>query len=318
MNTIGPNIDAYGTYARAMALADIVEAQALRKPSVSIAELADYIRDNSWTRALESSFRGVPEENLDTDEEFDDLGEETDASDMASRRIFSILQERESILGPLYPFYMEKQRLHYRGGIPSQSSYLLLLAITIAHAYGAEHVTFNPRDLFEDLVASSFTSKGFLASAIGRLRRNMSLEEALDRVGQECRLSPNLGNAVVRRQAQEEGVDVIAHLDWTDSRPMHWVYIIQATCAMSNFWRQKLAEPSPAMWKGIFGLLVLPTAVLAIPHQIPKDMMHYLLQHASGGRLLVDRLRLATLNPALFRNAEMLGSFLDSLEVNLE
>lgn len=320
MSTIVPNIDVYGTHARASTLADVLELQALRSESASVADLADYIKDNNWAYKLKDQFTGVPAEEVELDGEAEDLGEEVDLSDRMARDIFAILRERATILGNRYPYALKGQRLVYRGGDTGSWPYLLCLAITVAHAYEPKDIDFDPRELFESLVSASFVSKGFLVSSLGRMRKAMSFDAALDRVAEECRLTPTLSRAVVRKRAQEEGVDVVAHLDWRDSRPLHWVYIIQATCAMSDYWKQKLNEPSPQMWRSIFGLLVLPVAVLAIPHHLPRSTMHYLLQFGNGERLVVDRLRLSFFEPELLDGRERGGlvSFLNAVEVDFE
>lgn len=319
MSTIVPNIDIYGTHARASTLADILELQALKSASASVADLADYIKDNNWVQKLQSQFRGdaVEAKRELAEEEFEDLGEEAEVSERVARDIFAILRERASILTDKYPYILKGERLVYRGGEIEDWAYLLCLAITVAHAYAPEEIDFNPRDLFEKLVGASFLSRGFLVSSLGLLRKGMSLDDALNRVAADCRLTPNISDAVTRKRAQEEGVDVIAHLDWRDTRPLQWVYIIQATCAVSDVWKQKLNEPSPQMWEGILGLLVLPIAVLAIPHHLQRDTMHYLLQFGGGRRFVVDRLRLSSLELALFEREEVekLASFLRTVEV---
>jgi hypothetical protein len=72
--------------------------------------------------------------------------------------------------------------------------------------------------------------KGLKAGNLGRARRSSSgLAEAVYEVGERCGLSPSADRAIIRLRAQEEGVDVIAHLKWTDSRPLHWVFVVQAT-----------------------------------------------------------------------------------------
>lgn len=312
MTKVIPDIDAYGTYERRSALADVLELQAIRRPSFSISELADYIRDNNWTRSLDEQFS-------DPDDIDVDLGEESDASGYAASQIFGILEERRQILGDKYPFNIEGSRLHFQGLTDSCLSYYLLLGVTISHAYGIDIEGVDPRYYFEDLVTSCFEQMGLLAGNLGRTRRGVaSIGEAVSEIGELCKLTPQIGNAVFRRRAQEEGVDVIAHLDWGDSRPVHWVFIIQATCGKSDTWSNKLSEPSPLMWKRVLGLRALPRPVLAVPHHMQRTTLHYLADRADGDRLLLDRLRLSKMNGGLVDNANEICETLGRIEVDFE
>lgn len=312
MSIIIPNVEVYGTYARRSALADLLEVHALRGRSASLPELADYIRDSEWTRLLGDQFN-LPEESSG------DLGEEVDASEYAASRVFDLLRERWDILGDLYPYRLEEGRLHYNGSPGLRHGYLLLLAVTISHAYGVSPGSLNPREFFEDVVTACFSSKGLLAANLGKARRlSSNFEEAVSEVGRICSLRPSFGNAVTRRRAQEEGVDVVAHLSWIDSRPLHWVYIIQATCGKSDTWSRKLFEPSATMWGNIFGLQVLPRSVLAVPHHIPFDVIRYLTERANGDRFIMDRLRLCILNEGTVEGAALFIEMLQALEVNFD
>ena len=58
------NIDAYGTYARASALADYVEVAAWSRGSYSEATLADVIKDNDWVRRMHDLVR-LPDDRRD-------------------------------------------------------------------------------------------------------------------------------------------------------------------------------------------------------------------------------------------------------------
>jgi len=312
MTKVVPDIDAYGTYERRSALADALELQAIRRPSFSISELADYIRDNSWTRSLDEQFSGPDDVEVD-------LGEESDASTYAASQVFGILEERRQILGNKYPFRIERSRLHFEGLRDSCLGYYLLLGVTVSHAYGIDIEGVDPRHCFEDLVTSCFEQKGLLAGNLGRVRRGASnISEAVGKIGELCKLTPQMGNAVFRRRAQEEGVDVIAHLDWGDSRSVHWVFIIQATCGKSDTWSNKLSEPSPLMWKRALGLRTLPRPVLAVPHHMQRTTLHYLADRADGDRLLLDRLRLSNMSGELIDRADEICALLDDIEVDFE
>jgi hypothetical protein len=314
MIRIAPSIEAYGTYARRSALADILELQAFQRPSLSTAELSDYIRDSGWVRSLGDQFTQVQ-----TEDGSGDLGEEFDASDLAADGVFSILKERKEILGARYPFEVRSGRLCCDNLASFQRGYALLLAVTVAHSYGLDINGINPRNFFEEVVTSCLSQKGLLAGNLGKARRQTgSLPEAVADISPICKLNPVTDTVLFRRRAQEEGVDVIAHLGWTDSRPFHWVYIVQATCGKSDTWYNKLCEPSEQMWKNILGLKVLPKAVLAVPHHIQRDMTMYLAERGNGERLLLDRLRLCEVDgDSLDRSGEFFQA-LETIEVDFD
>jgi hypothetical protein len=312
MIKVVPDIDVYGTYERRSALADALELQAIRHPSFSVAELADYIRDNSWTRSLDEQFSDPEDAEVG-------LGEESDASTYAASQVFGILEERRQILGEKYPFHIEESRVRFEGLRDSCLSYYLLLGITASHAYGIDIEGVDPRYYFEDLVTSCFGQMGLLAGNLGRVRRRVSsIGEAVGEIGELCKLTPQMGNALFRKRAQEEGVDVIAHLDWGDSRSVHWVFIIQATCGKSDTWSNKLGEPSPFIWKRALGLRTLPRPVLAVPHHMQRSTLHYLADRADGDRLLLDRLRLSNMNGELIDKADEICSMLEGIEIDFE
>lgn len=314
MMNIFPNIEAYGTYARRSALADALEVQAFSSASLSIsrAELADYIRDSNWTRLLGGQF------SL-SDEEDAGLGEEIDASNAAALNVFDVLRERKEILGDRYPFAVSGERIRRLDVEGSGRAYCLFLAVTTLHAYHITTVGLDPRHYFEDLVTTSLARKGLVAGNLGRARRGSSgLAEAVYEVGRHCGLSPSPDSAIVRQRAQEEGVDVIAHLKWGDSRPLHWVFIVQATCGKSDTWYSKLHDASELMWKNLLGLRFLPRAVLAVPHHMQSDTASYLAEKGNGQKLVLDRLRLCEMDGDGIDRADDVMNALREIEVKFE
>ena len=323
MPVLEPDLDAYGRLARRTALADILELQALRDVSSSAAELADFVRDSQWLRRLNEPFNlPVGLSSLGDDEDSADEVEEEALSPAVEKslafadQVFSELSERVTVLGAEYPFALVGSRLRYTGPADLRHPYLVLLGVTLSHAYSLP-LSFDPRQYFEDLATQSLQLRGLLAANIALERRGRpDLSSALVAVGQSCRLRPTPDAAVTRVAAQEEGVDIVAHLFWGDSRPLHWVFVVQATCAVSDVWRYKLKEPAVPMWKKLLGLSVSPLAVLAVPHHVPFDTLAYLVEQDED-RFVLDRLRLYhPLLPLRNRAAEILDA-LGSASVQL-
>lgn len=314
MMSIFPNIEAYGTYARRSALADALEVQTFSSssPSISRAELADYIRDSNWTRLLGEQFSFPDEADVG-------LGEEIDASNAAALSVFDVLRERKEILRNRYPFEVSGERVQFLDAEGSGRAYCLFLAVTTLHAYNIATADLEPRQYFEDLVTTSLARKGLVAGNLGRARRGSSgLAEAVYEIGTHCGLSPSPDSAIVRQRAQEEGVDVIAHLKWGDSRPLHWVFIVQATCGKSDTWYSKLHDASELMWKNLLGLRVLPRAVLAVPHHMQSNTASYLVEKGNGQKLVLDRLRLCEMDSDGIERADDLMSALNEIEIKFE
>ena len=132
MPELEPNVDIYGAYARASAVADFVELLALRRSRWSRSNVADYIGDAAWGAKLHETFLTPGDAAGVDNEEGEGLG--TDAED-AAERIFSLLARRQEYLGQRYPFRLAAYSGHLELLDDAASPYLVLLAITIAHAF---------------------------------------------------------------------------------------------------------------------------------------------------------------------------------------
>ena len=193
---------------------------------------------------------------------------------------------------------------------------MTLLATTIVHAYDVTSDVV-PTTFFEDYVTNALVARGLLAANVAKTRRTGgNFADALIAAGEQCRIGVTPEAATVRRLAQEEGCDILAHHDWLDPRPIPWVYVLQATCAVSDEWRKKMYEPGEGLWRRALGSHTSPRFVLAVPHHVCDPTIRYFLEHADGERLLLDRIRLATPGIALDEGAESLVAVLESLTVD--
>jgi hypothetical protein len=103
-------------------------------------------------------------------------------------------------------------------------------------------------------------------------------------------LAANPGAPVpVSLAANDEGLDVLAHADWRDSRAGRWVFVGQATVAKSDQWESKASDASASQWMDLLSERLRPAGFLAVPHHIQNDHWSHLLY---TDRLLLDRLRL--------------------------
>lgn len=275
MSKITPNIDWYGTYATASALADYLEIAATAGVQLTRAAVVDLIEDNEWSRR-------VGREHFTGDDE-----SEEKARDIADR-VFNVIGERSDLLGAQYPYVTDSSgRLTFVGA--SDHPYLAFLAISIAHAAKLD-VADDPKQIFEDTVTDVFRARGWLASNFGRAARSGGFAGALTALGNELSLQPDPDAAPRSQSAQDEKADTLAHYPWCRNRLGRWLSIGQVTCAVSNEWRSKLLEPSPKSWKARLGEVVEPTVFLAVPHHIESRHRTYLLNDCN--RYILDRLSL--------------------------
>lgn len=281
MKTIDPNIDRYGTYARASCLADYVELLALSGQRFTKSHLADLVVDSEWARRDVIAF---------VEDDDDDTGEDW------ATTVYAMLAERADVLGDLYPFRLAGEQLIKRDGVTSES-YRCLLAVTVAHAWRLA-TNNRPERLLETLVADFMAQLSLEAvDFAARARGAGGFDVAVRRAGESVMLRPTPGAAPRNRRAQDAGVDVLANL-WTgDHRPGRWTFVGQATCGKSDTWERKLGEPRPPLWAQYIGDPVDPAAFLAVPHHVEARQLRHLVE---GSRCVVlDRLRLARLRRPL-------------------
>ncbi|MDP9440992.1 MAG: hypothetical protein M3P34_02170 [Actinomycetota bacterium] len=291
---IEPRIDAYGKDADGSLLADYVELLARAGDSLSQADLADLITDNEW-KVRSRELITVPQDLVrDPDEEPSQDAVEgeliEDPGLEAAMWVFELLTERAETLGDRYPFEVEGVRLRALETEPRHGPYLVLLSITVAHAYALD-TGHNPRTMFEETVARVLEGRVSRTVNMGAMgREGGNFPQALRDAGEALGLHVAPGAVPHRTHAQELGVDTISHLHWSDSRPGRWAFIGQATCAKTERWPQKMGEPTPGNWGPMLGTLVAPIPYLAVPHHAEE---HHMAQITTDRRvLLLDRLRL--------------------------
>jgi hypothetical protein len=291
VSSIAPDIDVYGTYARFSAVADWVERVVAGGRAISEATLADYISDNDWTFSDQwdlGDFLKVPE----TDDDDEGAREnEVDRSRMDARKVFSLFEERATILAEKYPFDIVDRHLQLREGVDLFSDvYVAVWALTLAHAYDLVDNP-KPTQVFEEMIPPCLKGPRLLVENFGALRRSKgSFSAALETVGGLIRLPVSPSGAVRSTRAQDENADLLAHFWWGDQRSGHWGFVGQATCGKSDTWDSKIMETSAPAWKGWLGTIVPPLAFLAVPHHVEPS---HLIRLVSGReRLVIDRLRL--------------------------
>lgn len=149
-----------------------------------------------------------------------------------------------------------------------------------------------------------------LTTELGKIRRETgTFIDALERCCAELQLRATPEAASYKREAHDEGVDVLGHLWWGDHRPGRWVFLGQVTCGKSNTWPEKSREPAVGQWRALLGMHVNPHVFLAVPHHVPERAAEYLAQkHESG--MLLDRLRICLWKEDLLPEEEQL---LDSM-----
>lgn len=272
--------DAYGGYARASHLADVLEHLCVvLGQSPNEANVRDWIEDAGWTLA--------------SDEAIDTPMASAASADPAAR-VFALLRERASVLGERYPFLLRNSRLHTRKATDASATpYAGLLAICLAHGYGLCTKP-DPTRIFEATVADVLRGRGLLTADTGNGRRSASsFEELIERVGGVLGILPTPEAATSRLRAQEEGVDAAAVFSWGDMRRGRWLFLGQATCGKSETWRTKAADVADGLWMRALDEVVVPLVFLALPFHVEPKHFRYLVELRSARMSILDRLRLA-------------------------
>jgi hypothetical protein len=275
---IEPDIDAYGKFARASALADYLEVAALAGRRVTKAALADIIVDNEWVSRPRRQF-------LLPDNPEDDPLTWVDAT-------FETISEREVVLGDEYPFEVRGQALALKdSAIDALSScYIALLSLTVVHAWRLP-CSVAPEEVLEAVVVGALRGVGLSAVGIGTADRSAGFVASLQTAGRDLGLRPMANPTPRSTRAKDVGVDTLAGVFWRDGRSGgHWTIIGQVTVANSQDWKRKLTEPSPARWAKYLNEPLSPQCFLAVPHHAQEDHLVELMADARG--VIVDRLRL--------------------------
>ncbi len=288
MTKLSANPDCYGRFAQASALADYLELLALHGQALSKARLIDFIADNEW--------------RIRSRENFTEAGriEDEDEPIDAAGRILALLGERADTLGRLYPFEMDSTgRLRYKTR-KNTTSYLLLLAITMAHAHKFD-IGKAPEIFFPEVVAQVYQARGWNAYNFGgHAHDDTPFSEALAIAGSNLKLHVDPNAVPLSKSVKDHGVDCIAHYAWCGARQGRWLTITQVTCAVSNEWARKLLmDAQPLPWSRLLGEVCLPQVVLAVPHHIEPRHRSYLLSQSNGMRFILDRMSLVPFVPNL-------------------
>jgi hypothetical protein len=292
-SAIQASIDAYGRYARASNLADYLELLALVDQTLNRKGVADLISDRTWIAKMDELFEvpGAVEARGDFEEPDQSEGATDDEPGVPqANRVFDVLDERIDLLGDLYPFTINDELAVKDGIAARESPYVAVLALTLAHAHQVD-VGHDPTRLFEDLVARTLRERGLNAVNVGAVSREAAdFKDTIERSGVAVELQPTPDAAITLKNANEEGVDALAHLPWGDVRPGLWAFLGQATCGKSDSWSAKIEQPKPQMWKEVLNLGILPLAFLAVPHHVESHHLSKLVRDSS--KLVVDRIRL--------------------------
>lgn len=267
MTSVEFDVDAYGTYARGSALADVIELWSIRGHPVTEAAVADYLDDLGWG--------GANWEHL--------------AGDLPDVMPWGVLQERRDALGEAYPFELAATGLAFTGA--TTDPYVRLLAVSLAHAHRVE-VPIAATEVFEEVVVRVLEKRGLKAANLSRLRsEHGDFPTALIAAGESIGIPVALPLGLHAIAAQDEAVDALGHLDWRDGRVGKWLVLGQVTCAKSDEWRGKANEVPMARFRGFFGTLIDPIPFLAVPFHAHEARLRYVIE--DQGRMLLDRLRLA-------------------------
>ncbi|MBI4702494.1 MAG: hypothetical protein HY744_15350 [Deltaproteobacteria bacterium] len=281
-------MDAYGSWARASALADYAELSALVHDQSTLADIENLIRHYAWGPQLLPHLRdGDPQGDMEPDLVAEPV--------RGAERVALIADERLRVLGDLYPFTWDRNGWKVRSA-PDGDVYLVLLAMTVAHAW---HLPVPPgrrvEDLLERTVKRFLLDCGWHADLMSTQAGPGGFGARLRRATLPLGLWARVKGQAIRRRARDEGVDVLAASPWgprapRDDRPGTLVLLAQATCEATDGWKKKLGDPSPKHWGRILGEPGAVVPALAVPHHAEREHLRWLAAEVDG--VIIDRLRL--------------------------
>lgn len=297
---IGPDIDAYGTFARVEALADWIELAALAGRRVTGSSLADMISDNGWLTLSPQKFR-LPS----------DQSEHAWPEDWADA-VHMCLRSRELLLGEDWPFeFTGNWALRSRAKADTTVPYVAMLCLTVAHAWRVTTQK-RPESVLEDTAVRALTGLGITASALGTAGGTTGgFSAVLMRAATALGIPFDPDAAPTSMSAKDEGVDTLAILGWpTDKRRGgQWLFLGQATVAASNEWQKKLSEPRRDHWRSRLMQPISPQRFLVVPHHVGAEHLSRLVSDDTG--LIIDRMRLTlTLDDVSADESEILEKVL--------
>lgn len=281
---ISPTQDTYGNLARASFFADYIEVLALRGHRNRRKLLKDLLGDNypRSRRIIQTAAAGSD------DWESEDLADD----------VWFCMRQRAQILGDEYPFVVDRNKVRLKADTKvRESKYIGLLALSMVHAFKLlPHLT--AENLLEVIVADAIENRGLTVGRFGEIGRNSShnFEAAIQKLSSEFGFAMDADAVTRRENAQDEGVDIVAHLDWGGQRAGRWVFIGQVTCARSDDWVTKLYEPVPDSWMAYLGEVSPPIPFLAVPYHVGDEIMDLFRVHR---RHILDRLRVVLSLPAV-------------------
>lgn len=297
MTAIEPDLEAYGRYARASAIADWLEVAAWKGRRMTRAQLEELFFDNNWTTKYPQQF--ITAEDIAESDDHDDPEFQSNVPELWSEAILAVLQERADILGEKWPFEIKGNwRVVPTAAIDTYPPYLFLLCVTVCHSWNLS-TTDRPTILIEDTVSRALQAKGWSVVSMGTAdRASRSFQENLTATASACGLTAMNPAFPAKAHAKDAGVDTLAHLGWSDHRRAgQWITLGQVTIAKSERWEAKIQEPRKDHWADYFYQPLHPFRFLAVPHHVERQHVEHLVGETTG--MLIDRLRLALDLPEL-------------------
>lgn len=298
--TIDPDI--YGADLRVSCVADFLELEAFTSgTSRTEADLADYIGDFDLQRLLEPRYKGG---ELD---EYDRPGESQERSRERASAVFTLLEQRESILGERYPFEVSGGRRLRR--INDADVYLWYLFVSLSHALDVPGVPV-PSTEFEKIVAVGLSEAGLPSLTVGTSTGAGNFQAKVNAMtAYFAGLVATVDDVVISRHQNDGAIDSFGMFECgSDKRHGQWAFIGQSTVGKSESWLKKIYEPNSKFWSSVFGQRLVPIPFFATPHHIQDD---YLISLSKHDRCMLDRIRLVNwtqVAPASFAGYEAIMS----------
>jgi len=257
-------------------------------PKASDDELADFAELIAWQRKFASAtdivrYLSVQDDNMDAAGDiFLGCEDQEDEDLLRLELVFELLGERQRICGSAYPFEIDQAgsvlRLLDVEEQPSRELYLYLLGATRLNMKSLKNIggvdgTFLMEDICSQTVKEYLGAKRAQVLVLGTASPGgfkKRLSHLITEIKEPCRFVNVSGKGAAVR-AQDDGVDVVGWIPFTDNSPGKLIIFAQVKTGTS--WRGSLRECQPEAfqkkWMG-GGFLVDPIRAFCVAEAVGR------------------------------------------------
>lgn len=231
--------------------------------------------------------------------DFGYYSDQTFAMEFVDQQVWPELRRRTQWLDRAPVFNLDKDKLEPLSPWSNALGYAFCLMLTFLQRYperqhGKLHTKSYVKQgsLFEELSEESLVKLGWKtlrtgwASGISNPKFTVIVEKVAAELDEDWINAPGVK---LFKDAKEEGLDLVAHLPFMDSRLGRAFFLVQ--CASGGDWEDKLHTPSLEVWDGgLIAFTTKPRRGFCFPLSVDDDDFRRTCKRCAG--LVLDRFRL--------------------------